>query len=59
MEKGVRMYGGNGTPIVGGGVMGAELARTGFPLVGLTLLALALVLGGLLLLRAGMVRRGT
>lgn len=49
---------GNGTLIIGGGVVaGAQLARTGFPLVGLMLLALGLVIGGLLLVRTGTVRR--
>ncbi len=35
------------------------LARTGVPVLGLTLLALALVICGMLLVRAGMVRHGS
>jgi len=51
------MYG-NGTVGVGSGVVaGAGLARSGFPVLGLMILVVALVIGGLLLLRAGMVRR--
>ena len=40
-----------------GVVAGAGLARSGFPVLGLMILVVALVIGGLLLLRAGMVRR--
>jgi len=51
---------GNGAAVVGSAVLGGTaLATTGFPAVGLTFLALVLVIGGLLLLRTGMVRRGS
>lgn len=50
----------SGTVVLGTGVLaGSQLARTGFPVAGLSLLAFALVITGLLLLRSGMVRRGS
>ncbi len=49
----------NGAPLVGPGVLGVGLARTGFPALGLGLLALVLVIAGLMLLRAATVRRGS
>jgi hypothetical protein len=53
------MYGGRGTGgvVVGGGTVGG-LATTGVPIMLTILLAVALVVGGLLFLRWGTVRRG-
>jgi hypothetical protein len=53
------MYGNGVTPVVGGAVAGAGLARTGFPVFGLMLLALSLIIGGLLLVRSASLRRGS
>jgi len=53
------MYGGRGTGgvVVGGGTVGG-LATTGVPIMLTILVAVALVVGGLLFLRWGTVRRG-
>ena len=52
---------GSGTSVLGvtitGAAGGAGLARTGFPVVGFTLIAIALIVGGFALLRLAMVRR--
>lgn len=51
------MYGGKGGGVVGVGV-GGGLATTGAPIALTLILAFAVVLAGLLLLRWGKVRRG-